>query len=69
MLESQCIRESKQELNETRDRLAGFVEALNLPFEFHPVVDRLEDLRLWMLHVKERESVAVSCVFHLHKTL
>ncbi|XP_021293127.1 scarecrow-like protein 28 [Herrania umbratica] len=63
------IGESKQELNETGDRLAGFAEALNLPFEFHPVVDRLEDVRLWMLHVKEKESVAVNCVFQLHKTL
>ncbi|KAM1158893.1 hypothetical protein ACFX19_032692 [Malus domestica] len=63
------IGESKQELNETGDRLAGFAGALNLPFEFHPVVDRLEDVRLWMLHVKEHESVAVNCVFQLHKTL
>ncbi|KAK9280154.1 hypothetical protein L1049_013841 [Liquidambar formosana] len=63
------IGESKQELNETGDRLAGFAEALNLPFEFHPVVDRLEDVRLWMLHVKEKESVAVNCIFQLHKTL
>ncbi|VVA30166.1 PREDICTED: DELLA [Prunus dulcis] len=63
------IGESKQELNETGDRLAGFAGALNLPFEFHPVVDRLEDVRLWMLHVKEQESVAVNCVFQLHKTL
>lgn len=63
------IGESKQELNETGDRLAGFAEALNLPFEFHPVVDRLEDVRLWMLHVKEQESVAVNCIFQMHKTL
>ncbi|KAF5729951.1 scarecrow-like protein 28 [Tripterygium wilfordii] len=63
------IGESKQDLNETGDRLAGFAEALNLSFEFHPVVDRLEDVRLWMLHVKERESVAVNCIFQLHKTL
>ncbi|XWS48968.1 hypothetical protein CRYUN_Cryun13aG0123000 [Craigia yunnanensis] len=63
------IGESNQELNETGDRLAGFAEVLNLPFEFHPVVDRLEDVRLWMLHVKEKESVAVNCVFQLHKTL
>lgn len=63
------VGESKQELNETGDRLAGFAEALNLPFEFHPVVDRLEDVRLWMLHVKEHESVAVNCFLQLHKTL
>ncbi|GFZ02148.1 GRAS family transcription factor [Actinidia rufa] len=63
------VGESKQDLIETGDRLAGFAEALNLPFEFHPVVDRLEDVRLWMLHVKERETVAVNCVFQLHKLL
>lgn len=63
------IGESKQELNETGDRLAGFAQSLNLPFEFHPVVDRLEDVRLWMLHVKEHESVAVNCISQLHKTL
>ncbi|KAK8480961.1 hypothetical protein V6N11_019932 [Hibiscus sabdariffa] len=63
------IGESKQELNETGDRLSGFAEALKLPFEFHPVVDRLEDVRLWMLHVKEKEAVAVNCAFQLHKTL
>uniref|UniRef100_A0A7N0US01 Scarecrow-like protein 28 n=1 Tax=Kalanchoe fedtschenkoi TaxID=63787 RepID=A0A7N0US01_KALFE len=63
------VGESKHELNETGDRLAGFAGAMNLPFEFHPVVDRLEDVRLWMLHVKEGESVAVNCMFQLHKTL
>ncbi|XP_052208832.1 scarecrow-like protein 28 [Diospyros lotus] len=63
------IGESKQELIETGDRLAGFAQALNLPFEFHPVVDRLEDVRLWMLHVKDNETVAVNCIFQLHKML
>ncbi|XP_071723544.1 LOW QUALITY PROTEIN: scarecrow-like protein 28 [Rutidosis leptorrhynchoides] len=63
------IGESKQDLNETGDRLAGFADALNLGFEFHPVVDRLEDVRLWMLHVKDKESVAVNCMLQLHKIL
>nr|DAD48001.1 TPA_asm: hypothetical protein HUJ06_017938 [Nelumbo nucifera] len=63
------IGESKQELLETGDRLAGFADALSLPFEFHAVVDRLEDVRLWMLHVKEKESVAVNCILQLHKML
>uniref|UniRef100_A0A1J3G523 Scarecrow-like protein 28 n=1 Tax=Noccaea caerulescens TaxID=107243 RepID=A0A1J3G523_NOCCA len=63
------IGESKLELNETGDRLHGFAEAMNLQFEFHPVVDRLEDVRLWMLHVKEGEAVAVNCVLQMHKTL
>ncbi|XP_042020332.1 scarecrow-like protein 28 isoform X2 [Salvia splendens] len=63
------IGESKQELMETGDRLAGFAEAFNLPFQFHPVVDRLEDVRLWMLHVKEKETVVANSVFQLHKML
>ncbi|OVA14158.1 Transcription factor GRAS [Macleaya cordata] len=63
------IGESKQELQETGDRLALFASALNLPFEFHAVVDRLEDVRLWMLHVKEKETVAVNCILQLHKML
>ncbi|RDX66966.1 Scarecrow-like protein 28, partial [Mucuna pruriens] len=63
------IGESKQDLKETGERLAGLAEGLKLPFEFHPVVDRLEDVRVWMLHVKEHESVAVNCILQLHKTL
>ncbi|GAA0187000.1 hypothetical protein LIER_34288 [Lithospermum erythrorhizon] len=63
------VGDSKKELIETGDRLAGFAESLDLPFEFHPVVDRLEDVRLWMLHVKERESVAINCTFQMHKVL
>ncbi|KAJ0265547.1 Scarecrow-like protein 28 [Hirschfeldia incana] len=64
------VGESKHELNETGDRLQRFAEAMNLPFEFHPiVVDRLDDVRVWMLHVKEGEAVAVNCVSQMHKTL
>nr|XP_043609172.1 scarecrow-like protein 28 [Erigeron canadensis] len=63
------VGESKQDLIETGTRLSGFAEALNLEFEFHPVVDRLEDVRLWMLHVKEGETVGVNCILQLHKML
>ncbi|CAN6484941.1 unnamed protein product [Victoria cruziana] len=63
------IGESKQELQDTGNMLAGFAEALNLKFEFHAVVDKLEDVRLWMLHVKENESVAVNCTLLMHKLL
>ncbi|VFR01899.1 unnamed protein product [Cuscuta campestris] len=63
------VGESKQELLRTSERLSGFAERLNLSFEFHPVVDSLEDLRLWMLHVKEGESVAVNCMLQMHKVL
>ncbi|XP_029116113.1 protein DWARF AND LOW-TILLERING [Elaeis guineensis] len=63
------IGESRQDLHDTGARLARFAEAFNLPFEFHAVVDRLEDVRLWMLHVKREDCVAVNCVLMMHKTL
>ncbi|ONK59187.1 uncharacterized protein A4U43_C08F3880 [Asparagus officinalis] len=63
------IGDSRQDLQDTGARLKSLAESLNLQFEFHPVVDRLEDVRLWMLHVKEGECVAVNCVLQLHKAL
>ncbi|KAL9253460.1 Scarecrow-like protein [Drosera capensis] len=59
----------KQELLETGERLSSMADALKLPFEFHAVVDRWEDVRLWMLHVKEKETVAINCIFQMHKML
>ncbi|XP_040381023.1 protein DWARF AND LOW-TILLERING [Oryza brachyantha] len=63
------VGESRQELQETGARLARVAAALGLAFEFHAVVDRLEDVRLWMLHVKRGESVAVNCVLTMHRLL
>ncbi|KAI3716768.1 hypothetical protein L1987_67887 [Smallanthus sonchifolius] len=63
------VGESKQDLLDTGARLLGFAESLNLEFDFHPVVDRLEDLRLWMLHVKDGETVGINCHLQLHKML
>nr|CAD1830270.1 unnamed protein product [Ananas comosus var. bracteatus] len=63
------VGECRQELLNTGVRLSRFAEALNLPFEFHAVTDRLEDVRLWMLHVKRDECVAVNCVLVMHRLL
>ncbi|KAG0560769.1 hypothetical protein M758_9G011500 [Ceratodon purpureus] len=63
------IGECKEDLLETGDRLAEFAEEFNIPFAFHVVIDRLEDVRLWMLHVKENEVVAVNCISQLHRLL
>lgn len=63
------IGECKEDLLETGDRLAEFAEEFNIPFTFHAVIDRLEDVRLWMLHVKENEAVAVNCISQLHRLL
>ncbi|PAN26063.1 hypothetical protein PAHAL_4G344500 [Panicum hallii] len=63
------VGESRQELQETGARLGRVAAALGLAFEFHAVVDRLEDVRLWMLHVKRGECVAVNCVLTAHRLL
>ncbi|EFJ17294.1 hypothetical protein SELMODRAFT_114956 [Selaginella moellendorffii] len=59
----------KDSVQETGDRLAEFAQALGLCFEFHAVVERLEEIRLWMLHVKDGEAVAVNCIGQLHRSL
>ncbi|KAL6606295.1 hypothetical protein ACP70R_041948 [Stipagrostis hirtigluma subsp. patula] len=63
------VGESRQELQETGARLGHVAASLGLAFEFHAVVDRLEDVRLWMLHVKRGECVAVNCVLTAHRLL
>ncbi|ONK80413.1 uncharacterized protein A4U43_C01F17390 [Asparagus officinalis] len=63
------IGNSRQDLEDTGARLKALAESLNIQFEFHPVIDKLEDVRYWMLHVKESYSIAVSCVLQLHKVL
>lgn len=63
------IGDSRQDLQDTGARLRALAESLNLRLEFHPVVDKLEDVRLWMLHVRGGEFVAVNCILQLHKVL
>ncbi|KAL3700092.1 hypothetical protein R1sor_018114 [Riccia sorocarpa] len=63
------IGDCNEDVQDTGDRLAEFADALGLQFEFHAVIDKLEDVRLWMLRVKEKEAVAVNCIFQLHRTL
>ncbi|KAK3128216.1 hypothetical protein QOZ80_6BG0458550 [Eleusine coracana subsp. coracana] len=64
------VGESRQELAEVGARLGRVAASLGLGFEFHAVVeDRVEDVRLWMLHVKRGERVAVNCVLAAHRLL
>ncbi|XP_020114729.1 scarecrow-like protein 28 [Ananas comosus] len=63
------IGKYRENLQDAGVRLARFAEALNLPFKFHAVVERLDDVRLWMLHVKRDECIAVNCVLVMHKLL
>uniref|UniRef100_J3LVD1 Uncharacterized protein n=1 Tax=Oryza brachyantha TaxID=4533 RepID=J3LVD1_ORYBR len=63
------VGESRQELQKTGARLARIATALGMAFEFHAMVDRLEDFRLWMLHVKRGKCVTVNCVLTMHRLL
>ncbi|MCO5615048.1 hypothetical protein L7F22_069336 [Adiantum nelumboides] len=66
------IGQCKEDVQDVGDRLAEFAEDVGLSLEFHAVVDKLEDVRLWMLHVKGepvREAVAVNCILQLHQVL
>ncbi|XP_042420873.1 protein DWARF AND LOW-TILLERING-like [Zingiber officinale] len=63
------VGESRQDLQDAGCALTRLAESLCLPFEFHSVVDRMEDVRLWMLHVKREECVAVNCVLAMHEAL
>jgi len=63
------VGESRQELQGTDAQLGRVAAALGLAFKFHAVVDRLEDVRLWMLHVKRGECVAVNCALAAHRLL
>ncbi|KAH7352212.1 hypothetical protein KP509_19G034600 [Ceratopteris richardii] len=68
------VGRAREEVQEVGDRLMEFAEEIGLRLEFHGVVDRLEDVRLWMLHVKGnesagREAVAINCILQLHHSL
>ena len=42
---------------------------LNIPFQFNPIVGKLENLDLESLHVKTGEALAISSVLQLHSLL
>ena len=63
------VGEIKQELQEVEARLSALAESLTLQSEFHPMVDKHEEIKLWMLHVREKEFLALNYVFQLHQLL
>lgn len=63
------INQRKEVLDQLGQRLSEEAETLDIPFQFHPVVARLEDLDAEMLRVKTGEAVAVSSVLQLHYLL
>ncbi|XP_008786893.1 scarecrow-like protein 3 [Phoenix dactylifera] len=63
------VHDHKEFLDLTAVRLTEEAERLDIPFQFHPVVARLDNLDVEMLRVKTGEAVAISSVLQLHTLL
>ncbi|KAL5760344.1 hypothetical protein ACOSP7_018857 [Xanthoceras sorbifolium] len=63
------IHEQKEVLEQMALRLTDEAEKLDIPFQFNPIVCKLENLDLECLGVKTGEALAVSSVLQLHTLL
>ncbi|KAL3829774.1 hypothetical protein ACJIZ3_018576 [Penstemon smallii] len=63
------IHEQKEVLDQMALRLNEEAEKLDIPFQFNPIVDKLENLDFESLRVKTGEAVAISSVIKLHSLL
>ncbi|XP_022860767.1 scarecrow-like protein 3 isoform X1 [Olea europaea var. sylvestris] len=63
------INEQKVVLDQMAHRLSQEAETLDVPFQFNPIVSRLENLDVECLRVKSGEAVALSSVLQLHPLL
>ena len=50
-------------------RLNEEAEKLDIPFQFNPIVSKLENLDIECLRVKTREALAIRSVLQLHSIL
>ncbi|KAF8398305.1 hypothetical protein HHK36_017232 [Tetracentron sinense] len=63
------IHEQKEVLEQTAIRLTEEAEKLDIPFQFSPIVSKLENLNVESLRVKTGEALAISSVLQLHSLL
>ncbi|KAJ0037533.1 hypothetical protein Pint_23838 [Pistacia integerrima] len=63
------IHERKEVLEQMALRLTDEAEKLDIPFQFNPIVSKLENLDVESLRVKTGEALAVSSVLQLHSLL
>lgn len=63
------IHEQKEVLEQMALRLNEEAEKLDIPFQFNPIISRLENLDIESLRVKTGEALAVSSVLQLHHLL
>lgn len=63
------IHQKREVLEQTAHVLIEEAEKLDLPFQFNPVVSKLEDLDIEKLRVKTGEALAISSIMQLHTLL
>ncbi|KAH1090661.1 hypothetical protein J1N35_017918 [Gossypium stocksii] len=63
------IHQQKEVLDQMAHRLIEEAEKLDIPFQFNPVVCKLENLDVDKLRVKTGEALAISSVLQLHSFL
>ncbi|ONI20678.1 hypothetical protein PRUPE_2G028700 [Prunus persica] len=63
------IHEQKEVLDQMFHRLTEEAGNLNIPFQFNPIVSKLENLDIESLRVKTGEALAVCSVLQLHSLL
>lgn len=63
------IHQQKEVLEQMAHVLSDEAEKLDLPFQFNPVVSKLENLEFEKLRVKTGEALAISSIMQLHTLL
>ncbi|GKV16589.1 hypothetical protein SLEP1_g27211 [Rubroshorea leprosula] len=63
------IHQQKEVLDQMAHRLTEEAEKLDLPFQFNPIVSKIESLDIEKLRVKTGEALAISSVLQLHPLL
>ncbi|KAK2381285.1 scarecrow protein [Trifolium repens] len=63
------VHPKKEVLDRIAHRLIEEAEKLDIPFQFNPIVSKLEDLEFEKLRVKTGEALAISSVLQLHTLL
>ncbi|XP_065879038.1 scarecrow-like protein 3 [Euphorbia lathyris] len=63
------IHQQKELLDQMAHKLIEEAEKLDIPFQFNPIVSKLENLDVEKLRVKTGEALAISSVLQLHSFL
>lgn len=63
------VHEQKEVLDQMARRLTEEAEKLDIPFQFNPLVSKLENLDFEKLRVKTGEALAISSVLQFHSLL